>query len=53
MYKDGCLYNGLFAARNVLASVVTIKEFAKLLDHPLLVRFLKRTHLPLPKYMDI
>ena len=56
MYNDGCLYNGLCAARSALASVVTIKGFAKLLDHPLLVRYLREVfnrHPPLPRYMHI
>ena len=56
MYNDGCLYSGLCAARSALASVVTIKGFVKLSDHPLLVRYLKgifNRHPPLPRYMHI
>ena len=56
MCNDGCLYSGLCASRSALASVVTIKGFAKLSDHPLLVRYLKgifNRHPPLPRYMHI
>ena len=56
MYNDGCLYSSLCAARSALASVVTIKVFAKLLDHPLVVRYLREVfnrHPPLPRYMHI
>ena len=34
MYNDGWLYSGFCAARSALASVVTIKGFVKLSDHP-------------------
>ena len=56
MYNDGCLYSGLCAARSALASVVTIKGFARFLDHPLLARYLRgvfNRHPPLPRYMHI
>ena len=56
MYNDSCLYSGLFAARSASASVVTIKGFVKLLDHPLLVRYLKgifNRHPSLPRYIHI
>ena len=56
MYNDDCLYSGLCAARGTLASVVTIKGFAKLSDHPLLVRYLKgifNRHPSLLRYMHI
>ena len=56
MYNDGCLYSGLCAAQSGLASAVTIKGFAKLSDHPLLVRYLRgvfNRHPPLPGYMHI
>ena len=56
MCKDGCLYAGLCAAQNALASVVTIKGFARLSDHPLLVRYLTGTfsrNPPWPRYMHI
>ena len=55
MYNDG-LCSGLSAARSALASTVTIKMFAKLSDHPLLVRYLKgifNRHPPLPRYMHL
>ena len=56
IYNDGCLYSGLYASRSALASVVTMKRFAKLSDHPLLVRYLKgifNRHPLLPRYMQI
>ena len=56
MHNHGCLYSSLCAARSALASVVTIKGFAKLSDYPLLVRYLKgifNRHPPLPRYMNI
>lgn len=54
MYHDGCLYNGLCATQSGLASMVTIKGFAKLSDHPLLIRYLKMIfsrYTPLSRYM--
>ena len=56
MYNDGCLYSGLCAAQSALASVVTVKGFAKLSDHPLLVRYQEgifNRHPPLSRYMHI
>ena len=56
IYRDGCLYSGSFAARSALASVVTIRGFVKLSDHPLPVRYLKgifNRHSPLPLYMHV
>ena len=56
MYNDGCLYSGLCAAWSALAGVVSIKGFAKLSNHPLLVRYLKgifNRHPPMPRYMHI
>ena len=56
LYNDGCLYSGLCATRSALASLVTIKGFAKRSDNPLLVRYLKgifNRHPPLPTYMHI
>ena len=56
MYLNGCLYNGLCAARSVLSSAVTIKGYLKLSKHPMILRYLKciySRHPPLPKYVDI
>ena len=53
-YNGGCLCSSLCLAWSALASVVTIKEFAKLSDHPSLVKYLKEIfnrHPPLPSYM--
>ena len=35
MYHNGCLYSGLCAARSALSSLITIKGYLKLSDHPL------------------
>ena len=56
MYRNGCLYSGLCAARSALSSSITIKGYLKLSDHPLISRYLKgiyNRHPPLPKYVDI
>ena len=42
MYTKGCLYSGMCGARSALPSVVCIKGFSKLLDHPMISRYLKR-----------
>ena len=50
------LYSGLCGARSALSSVVCIKEFSKLSDHPMISRYLKgifNRHAPLPKYAQI
>ena len=52
-YLNRCLYSGLRAARSALCSVVTIKGFIKLSDHPLISRYLKdfyNRHPVWPKY---
>ena len=52
MYLNGCLYG---AARSALSSVVTIKGFIKLSDHPLIAWYLKgiyNKHPVLPKYSN-
>ena len=41
MYRYGCLYSGLCAARSALSSSITIKGYLKLSDHPLISRYLK------------
>ena len=56
MYLNVCLYSGLCAARSALSSVVTIRGYLKLLEHPLVSRYLKciyNRHPSLPKYVDI
>ncbi len=56
LYKGGCLYSGLCAARSALAAVVTIPGYASISEHPMIARFLKgifNRHPPLPKYFNI
>ena len=56
MYHNGCLYNGICAARSALSSLTTIKDYFQLSDHPLISRYLKgiyNRHHPLPKYVEI
>ena len=56
MYTKGCLYSGVCGARSALSSVVCIKGFSKLSDHPMISRYLKGIfdrHPPLPKYAQI
>ena len=56
MYRNGCSYSGLCAARNALSSSIIIKGYLKLSDHPLVSRYLKdiyNRHPPLPNYVDI
>ena len=56
MYTKGCLYSGVCGARSALSSVVCIKGFSKLSDHPMISRYLKgifNRHPPLPKYTQI
>ena len=56
MYINGCLYSGLCAARSALSSIVTIKGYTKLSEHPFISRYLKgiyNRHPPLPKYTSI
>ena len=56
MYINGCLYSGLCAARSALSSILTIKGYTKLSEHPFISRYLKgiyNRHPPLPKYTSI
>ena len=56
MYTKGCLYSGLCGARGALSSVVCIKGSSKLLDDPMISRYLKgifNRHPPLRKYTQI
>ena len=41
MYINGCLYSGHCTARSSLSSIVTIKGYKKLLEHPFISRYLK------------
>ena len=41
MYRYGCLYSGLCAARSALSSSITAKGYLKLSDHPLISKYLK------------
>ena len=38
---NGCFYSGLCAARSALSSIVTIKDYTKLSEHPFITRYLK------------
>ena len=56
MYTKGCLYIELYGGRSTLSSVLCIKGFSKLSDHPMISRYLKgifNRHPPLPKYTQI
>ena len=56
MYRNGCLYSGLCAARSALSSSIKTKGYLKLPDQPLISRYLKgiyNRHPQLPKYVNI
>ena len=56
MYKGGCHYSSLCAARSALSSSITIPEYNCLSEHPMISRFLKgiyNRHPPTPKYGEI
>ena len=56
LYEKGCQYSSITLARSALASVVTLRGYATLSDHPLIKRFIKGVfHLkqPKPKYSSI
>ena len=56
MYINGCLCSGLCAAHSALSSIVTIKGYTKLSEHPFISRYLKGIYNrcpPLPKYTSI
>ena len=56
MYVNGCLYSGLCAAHSALSSIVTIKGYTKLSEHPFISCYLKgiyNRHPPLSKYTSI
>ena len=56
MYINGCLYSGLCAARSAFSSIVTIKVYTELSEHPFISRYLKGIYHrrpPLPQYTSI
>ena len=56
LYEKGCQYSSITLAHSALASVVTLRGYTTLSDHPLIKRFIKGVyHLrPLkPKYSSI
>ena len=56
LYEKGCQYSSITLARSALASVVTLRGYTTLSDHPLIKRFIKGVyHLrpPKPKYSSI
>ena len=53
LYEKSCQYSSITLARSALASVVALREYTTLSDHPLIKRFIKGVyHLrpPKPKY---
>ena len=56
MYKGGCHYSGLCAARSALSSAIRIPGYDCISDNPMISRFLKgiyNKHPPMPKYGEI
>ena len=56
MYINGCLYSGLGAVHSALSSIVTIKSYTKLSEHPFISCYLKgiyNRHPLLPKYTSV
>ena len=56
LYEKGCQYSSITLARSALESVVTLRGYATLSDHPLIKRFIKGVfHLrpPKPEYSAI
>ena len=43
MYINSCLYSGLCAARIALFSIVTIKGYTKVPEHPFILPLFKRS----------
>ena len=55
-YEKGCKYSSITLARSALASVVTLRGYTTLSDHPHIKRFIKGVyHLrpPKPRYSSI
>ena len=56
LYINGCLYSGLCAASSALSSIVTIKDYTKLSEHPFISCYLKGIYnrpSPFPTYTSI
>ena len=56
LYEKDCQCSSITLARSALASVVTLRGYTTLSDHPLIKRFIKRVyHLrpPKPKYFSV
>ena len=56
LYEKGCQYSSITLARSALASLVTLRGYTALSEHPLIKRFIKGVyHLrpPKPKYSSI
>ena len=56
MYKRGCRYSGICAARSALSSAVTIPGYKRMSNHPLISRYVRgiyNKHPPLPKCVII
>ena len=45
LYEKGCQYRYIALARSGLASVVTLRGYTTLTDHPIIKRFIKVYHL--------
>ena len=56
LYEKGCQYSSITLARSALASVVTVRGYTTLSEHPLIKRFIKGVFYlrpPKPKYSSI
>ena len=56
LYQNGCYYSGVSSALSVLSTIVHIKGYSKLPDHPLISKFMKgiyNKHPILPRYVNI
>ena len=53
IYEKGCQYSSITLARSALASVVTLRGYTTLSDHPLIKFFIKGVYMSKPKYSSI
>ena len=56
MYKQGCRYSCICAAKSAPSNAVTIPGYERMSNHLLTSRYIKgiyNKHLPLPKYVNI
>ena len=56
MYKRGCRYSGICAARSALSSAITIPGYERISNHPLISRYVKgiyNKHPTPPKYVNM